>query len=114
MTHFMFIAAINTHHLVMSVIAILVVFTALFLLYLAYTVIGKLVNQSFSFKKKQFVPTFSSKKKQQVSNEVAAAVAMALNADKNEEVIAAISLAMHEFTSGTVHDTESYIITIKR
>ena len=46
--------------------------------------------------------------------EEAAAIALALDQEMNGEVHAAIGLAMHMYMNDTVHDTENYIITIRR
>ena len=48
------------------------------------------------------------------TGEEAAAIAMALDQEMNGEVYAAISMALHQYLNDTVHDNESYIITIKR
>ena len=45
--------------------------------------------------------------------EVAAAIGMALDRELGGEVYAAIALAMHRYMNDTVHDRESYIITIR-
>ena len=39
---------------------------------------------------------------------------MALDQELNGEVYAAIGMALHQYLNDTVHDNESYIITIKR
>ena len=46
--------------------------------------------------------------------EEAAAIALALDQEMNGEVYAAIGMALHQYLNDTVHDMESYIITIKR
>lgn len=46
--------------------------------------------------------------------EEAAAIAMALEQELCSEAYAAIGMALHQYLSDTVHDMESYIITIKR
>ena len=74
-------------------------------LYFAYTMIGKIVNEKFVLRKR------IGKKP---SEEEAAAIAMALDQELNGEVYAAIGMALHQYMNDTVHDTESYIITIKR
>ena len=48
------------------------------------------------------------------SAEEAAAIALALDQEMNGEVYAAIGMAMHQYLNDTVHDMESYIITIRR
>ena len=47
-------------------------------------------------------------------DEVAAAIAMALDKEFGSETYAAIGMALHQYFNDTVHDFESYIITIKR
>jgi hypothetical protein len=39
---------------------------------------------------------------------------MALDQELSGEVYAAIGMAVHQYLSDTVHDNESYIITIRR
>jgi hypothetical protein len=39
---------------------------------------------------------------------------MALDQELNGEVYAAIGLALHQYFNDSVHDEESYIITIRR
>ena len=45
-------------------------------------------------------------------DEVALAIAMALN-ENNDEVNAAIAMALHKHLDGFVHDEESFVLTIK-
>ena len=45
--------------------------------------------------------------------EVAAAIALALERELGGEVYAAIALAMHQYLNDSVHDNESFIITIR-
>ena len=49
-----------------------------------------------------------------MSDEVAAAIAMALDKESGSETYAAIGMALHQYLNDTVHDLESYIITIRR
>lgn len=95
----------DPHGIIITVVSISVVFTALAVLYIAYSMIGKAVNTRFRrSRKKTTGPT----------PEEAAAIAMALDQETNGETYAAISLALHQYLNETVHDNESYIITIKR
>ena len=48
------------------------------------------------------------------SSEEAAAIALALDSELNGETYAAIGAALHNYFNDTVHDQESYIITIRR
>lgn len=42
-----------------------------------------------------------------------AAIAMAIRQELGGEVYAAIALALHDYLEGGVHDTESFVLTIK-
>ena len=95
----------DPHGIIITVVSVSVVFIALAVLYLAYSMIGKAVNNTFRRRKKKTTgPT----------HEEAAAIAMALDHEMNGEIYAAISMALHQYLNETVHDNESYIITIKR
>lgn len=107
-------AARDPHGIIITVVSVAVVFTALVVLYFAYTFVGKAVNGKFDWK--SLVRRFKrkSKGKGMLSEEEAAAIAMALDQELNGETYAAIGLALHQYLNDTVHDNESYIITIKR
>ena len=94
------ILAINQFEdiLLESAFGILVVFTALTLLVIAFLITGKISKQSIKLRKK--------KSAQQ-------AVIEEHEKDLTGEEIAAISMALHLFIS-EVHDDESNVITIKR
>lgn len=102
----------DPHGAIITLVSVSVVFTALVLLYYAYTFIGKIVNGEFKPKKK--VRKAPSGKSGVATAEEAAAIALALDQEMNGETYAAIGLALHQYLNDTVHDMESYIITIKR
>lgn len=103
----------DPHGLIITIVSVAVVFSALIVLYFAYTFVGKAVNSTFSWKS-----IFQCRKKSPAkagpSEEEAAAIALALDQELNGETYAAIGLALHQYLNDTVHDDESYIITIKR
>lgn len=116
----------DPHGIIITLVSVAVVFAALIILYYAYTLVGKVVNGDFSFKK---ILKWLSRKpgyimpwcrfdspsgKKSPSEEEAAAIAMALDQELNGETYAAIGLALHQYLNDMVHDMESYIITIKR
>ena len=107
-------AARDPHGIIITVVSVAVVFTALVVLFFAYTFVGKAVNGKVDWK--SLVRRFKrkSKGKGMPSEEEAAAIAMALDQKLNGETYAAIGLALHQYLNDTVHDNESYIITIKR
>lgn len=102
----------DPHGVIITLVSVSVVFTALVLLYYAYTFVGKAVNGGFKPKKK--VRKAPAGKSGVPTAEEAAAIALALDQEMNGETYAAIGLALHQYLNDTVHDMESYIITIKR
>jgi len=106
-------AARDPHGIIITVVSVAVVFTALVVLYFAYTFVGKAVNGKVDWK--SLVRRFKRKAaKGAPSEEEVAAIAMARDQELNGETYAAIGLALHQYLNDTVHDNESYIITIKR
>jgi sodium pump decarboxylase gamma subunit len=103
----------DPHGIIITVVSVAVVFIALVILYFAYTFVGKVVGGKFSIK-----GIFRRRKKPAdrsvPSPEEAAAIALALDQELGGETYAAIGLALHQYLNDTVHDMESYIITIKR
>ena len=104
----------DPHGLIITLVSVAVVFSALVILYFAYAFIGKTVNGRFDLRS-----MFPCRKRAAVtagipSKEEAAAIAMALDQELNGEVYAAIGMALHQYLNDTVHDNESYIITIRR
>lgn len=106
----------DPHGVIITLVSVLVVFAALVVLYFAYTFIGKISSGQISFKFPE--RQRKAKKAEDPSGtpapEIAAAIAMALDQEMNGEVYAAIGMAMHQYLNDTVHDMESYIITIRR
>ena len=89
--------------LIMSLVAVSVVFLSLTVLALFYQMTGKLfVRMDRSKDSKLEKADCASKGASYVPDE----------ADPEEEVAAAIAMAIHEHTN--IHDRESYIITIRR
>lgn len=113
----------DPHGAIITLVSVCVVFTALVILYFAYTFVGKAVNGEMDWK--SFFRWFSRKpsyvnmvgpsaKTDSPTAEEAAAIVLALDQELNGEAYAAIGLALHQYLNDTVHDMESYIITIKR
>ena len=103
----------DPHGLIITLVSVMVVFSALVILYFAYTFIGNLSSGRFKMPEKK-VKVKPAETKSVANEEVAAAKAMAHDQEMNGEVYAAISMALHQYLNDTVHDMESYIITIKR
>lgn len=104
----------DPHGLIITLVSVAVVFSALVILYFAYTFIGKAINGKIDFRRCFRSCRKASASDKCPSDEEAAAIALALDQELNGEAYAAIAMAMHQYLNDTVHDTESYIITIKR
>jgi sodium pump decarboxylase gamma subunit len=102
-------AEIDPHGWTLTIISVSVVFSALIVLYFIYNFSGNLF--SGKFKRKPRAPKAS---KGAPSGEVAAAIAMALNAEAGGETEAAIATALHLYLSESVHDLEPGFITLRR
>lgn len=102
----------DPHGAIITLVSVSVVFVALIVLYFAYTFIGKLSSGEIKFKMPE--KKKAKEAKGAPDDKIAAAIALALYQEMNGEVYAAISMALHQYLNDTVHDNESYIITIKR
>ena len=107
----------DPHGVIITLVSVAVVFSSLIILYYAYSFIGKITSTGLDLKSCRCI----GRKKTQVksdkgipSDETTAAIAMALDQELNGEAYAAISMALHLYSEDTVHDKESYIITIRR
>lgn len=102
----------DPHGAIITLVSVSVVFCALIILYFAYTFIGNLSSGKINLPKRK--PIANNEKTTGPTHEEAAAIAMALDQELNGETYAAIGMALHQYFNDTVHDNESYIITIKR
>lgn len=113
------IAEVDPHGWTITIVSVSVVFGALLLLFIAYTIVGRICTTDFkkyfaAFRKKFKKGGKAGKGNADVDNEVAAAIALALKLNGSDETEAAIALALHLYLSESVHDKESYRITIRR
>lgn len=102
----------DPHGAIITIVSVLMVFLALIILFFAYTFIGKISSGQWKLQLKE--KKAKSAAKGQPSPEEAAAIAIAIDHELNGEVYAAIGTALHQYLGNTVHDMESYIITIRR
>lgn len=109
------IMEVDPHGFTLTIVSVSVVFGSLFLLFVAYSITGRL------FTGKSLIFKLIDKCRRRAGNdtEQAAAIAVALDlymgGGKDEEEAAAIATALHCYLdSDAVHDVESGIITIKR
>ena len=104
----------DPHGAIITLVSVSVVFIALIVLYFAYAFIGKLSSGEVKFRMPKKKKEAAKPAKGGPTPEEAAAIALALDQEMNGEVYAAIGMALHQYLNDTVHDMESYIITIKR
>ena len=102
-------AQIDPHGWTLTLISVSTVFAALIVLYFIYNFSGNIFSGKFKRK-----PKAPKAPKGAVSGEVAAAIALALQADAGSETEAAIATALHLYLSDAVHDVEPGIITLRR
>lgn len=101
------LAQSDPHGFTLTIISVLVVFTALIILYGIYTLSGGLFSGKIKLKRE--------KKVSSPEDEVAVAIALALRQHLGgEEEKAAIATAIHLYLNSSVHDVESGIITIQK
>ena len=106
-------AETDPHGWTLTVVSVSVVFCALIILFFIYNFSGKCFSGQIKFPKLRRKSSSKAGKAGECSDEVAAAIAMALQAEQNSDVEAAIALALHLYLGGGVHDSESFIITIR-
>ena len=90
-----------------------VVFVALVLLYIIYKYMGKLHTHKSADKPSSSAPIAAKTGKDGLTPETALAIAMALDKECGGETKAAIAMALHQYFNDTVHDQESFVLTIK-
>ncbi len=114
-------AATDPHGWTLTIISVGVVFIALIILYGLYSLSGRIFSGELKADAKKaaragkrltraVIPGSSN----QESDEVAAAIALALDMEKGGDTYAAIAAAVHLYLSDTVHDIEPGIVTITR
>ena len=104
----------DPHGLTLTVIAVSTVFLGLIILYFIYTLSGNIF--SGKYKKdpsKKKVKASKAKAASGMSPEVAAAIALALNAGAGNEAEIAALTALSLYLGTSTHDAESYVLTIK-
>ena len=98
---------IDPHGWTLSIIAVSVVFSALLILFLVYSLSGGIFTGKFKRRPKASRRTPDA--------ETAAAIALALELDSADAgVPAAIATALHLYLGESVHDIEPGFITIRR
>lgn len=109
-------AATDPHGWTLSLIAVTVVFSALVILFFAFTLVGKISMRLEAGSSRPKAPKAAKKAKGAAPDaEIAAAIALALEAENGgDPVPVAIATALALYLGHGVHDSEPYTITIKR
>ena len=104
----------DPHGFTLTIIAVSTVFLGLIILYCIYSLSGNIF--SGKYKKdpsKTKVKASKAKAASGMSPEVAAAIALALNAGAGNEAEIAALTALSLYLGTSTHDAESYVLTIK-
>ena len=107
-------AQIDPHGWTLTLISVSVVFCALIVLYFIYSFSGNIFSGKYRKKSENKPKKVKAAKGGTPEAEVAAAIAMALEAELGSADEAAIAMALHLYLSDAVHDYEPGIITIRR
>jgi Na+-transporting methylmalonyl-CoA/oxaloacetate decarboxylase gamma subunit len=108
----------DPHGWTLTIVSVGVVFLALLILFTIYNFSGKVFSGQVKlrnpFKREGKKLAAAAKLPAGREEEIALAIAMALNAECGGETEAAIALALHRFLSESTHDAEPFVITLKR
>lgn len=103
----------DKHGFILAAVSVSVVFCALLILWWLFSLLGKVSGD-----KKKEAKVNAGKVNANVSGnltpEVAAAITLALDQEMNGETYAAIATALHLYMEDSVHDKESFVITIRK
>ena len=114
-------AATDPHGWTLTIISVSVVFIALIILYGLYSLSGKVFSGELKADAKRgwragkrLTRAVIPGTDRESPEEVAAAIALALDMEKGGDTYAAIAAAVHLYLSDSVHDIEPGIVTITR
>lgn len=97
--------------LIMTVVSVAVVFLALALLYIVFSLLGKVMQKPIKVKKKE-EDTIVKNQAQDV--DIAISMALSQHLSSQSEDIAAISMALNEHLNMSLHDYQDMRLTIRR
>ena len=107
----------DPHGWTLTIVSVSVVFLALLILFTIYNFSGKVFSGQIKFRnpfKREGKKLAAAKLPAGRDDEIALAIAMALDAECVGEAEAAIALALHRFLSECTHDAEPFVITIRQ
>lgn len=103
----------DPHGGILSLVAVSVVFSALAILWFLFWLFFDRPAKKKAQAKAAPAKKAPAKASGEVSDEVAAVIALALDMEQGGDVYAAIALAMDLYFSDTVHDAESFVLTLR-
>lgn len=103
----------DPHGVTLTIVCVSVVFSALLILFVIYNLSGMFFSGKIKLKREKKAPKVSAKAGAAPQAEVAAAIAMALQAECGGEAEVAVATALHLYLSDCMHDNEPFVITIK-
>ena len=110
----------DPHGGILSLVAVSVVFSALAILWFLFWLFFDRPAKKKAAAKNQPAKTKKAKKDAVISgpagtptDEIAAVIALAMDMEQGGDVYAAIALAMDLYFTDTVHDTESFVLTMR-
>ena len=107
------LAETDPHGWTLTLIAVSTVFLGLIILYFIYSFSGNIFSGKYKKAPKEKKVKAVKKASGKVDDEVATAIAMALQMNGGDEVYAAISTALHLHISCNSHDGGPFVLTIK-
>ena len=105
----------DPHGGILSLVAVSVVFSALAILWFLFWIFfDRPAKKAAAAKDKpKKAPAKAQVKAGEVSDEIAAVIALAMDMEQGGDVYAAIALAMDLYFNDTVHDAESFVLTMR-
>ena len=104
----------DPHGWILSMVAVSVVFSALAILwFLFWLFFDRPAKRAAQAKEKPVKAKAAALKAGEPTDEIAAVIALAMDMEQGGDVYAAIALAMDLYFNDTVHDAESFVLTMR-
>ena len=104
----------DPHGWILSMVAVSVVFSALAILwFLFWLFFDRPAKRAAQAKSKPVKTKAAALKAGEPTDEIAAVISLAMDMEQGGDVYAAIALAMDLYFNDTVHDTESFVLTMR-
>ncbi len=97
----------DPYGVILSIVSVTVVFTSLIILWILFSTLFTEKRKKENKKAGRKVSTDT------MTEEIAVAIGMAIDEELNGETYAAIGMALHQYLDETIHDQESFVITIR-